>query len=172
VRDKEFLAVRRTELKRDLLLWRGFAACVGGLAAMLLLEAGLLAGGFWLKSLKGTVQQQAPAVQRIETAQTLSTRIEEMTRRRLMPFEMLALVNQSRPASIQFTRTATTGLYSLEIEAQTTNAADVGQYEAVLRAATELAGIETRDLRSRDGLTTFILTVTFKPESLHREAGT
>lgn len=171
VRDKGFLAARRTQQKRDRMLWRGFLAGLGGLAAMLALEGGGLGGGIWLQSLQATAQQQAPAVQAIETAQTLGARIEELTRSRLLPFEMLALINQNRPASVQFVRTSTTGLYSMEIEAQTANAADAGQYESVLRAAPGLAGVETRDLRSRDGLTTFIITVTFKPESLQRGAG-
>lgn len=172
VRDKEFLAGWRGSQKRDLFLWRAFAAGLGGLAAMLLLEAGLFAGGGWLKGLKDDLKQQAPAVQRIETAQALSTRIEEMTQRRLMPFEMLALINQNRPGSVQFLRAATTGLLTMEIEAQTADAAAVGQYEAILRAAPALAAVETRDLRSREGLTTFMLSVTFKPESLQPGEGT
>jgi len=169
VRDKGFLAARRTRQKRDLMLWRGFLAGLGGLAAMLVLEGGVLAGGIWRQSLQAAAARQAPVIQAIETAQALSTRVEEMTRRRLLPFEMLALINQRRPASVQFIRTSTTGLYAMEIEAQTANAADVGQYESALRAAPELAAVETRDLRSRDGLTTFTLAVAYKPESLHRE---
>lgn len=171
VRDKEFLGTLRVGRKRDLFLWRGFAACLGGLAALMLIEAGLFFAGIWLQDAKGALAQQAPAVQRIETAQALSARIEEMTQRRLMPFEMLAVVNRDRPASVQFVRATTSGLYILEIEAQTGNAADVGGYEAVLRAHPGLAAVETRDLRSRDGQTTFILSVTFKPETLQREGG-
>lgn len=172
VRDKEFLGTLRVSRKRDLFLWRGFAACLAGLAALLLIEAGLFFAGIWLQEAKGALAQQAPAVQRIETAQALSARIEEMTQRRLMPFEMLAVVNRNRPASVQFVRATTTGLYVIEIEAQTGNASDVGGYEAVLRANPGLAVVETRDLRSRDGQTTFILSVTFKPETLQREGGT
>ena len=171
VRDKEFLTGQRAVLKRNMILWRSFLACMGGLAAMMVLEAGLLAGGVWVKGIKSTVQQQATEVKKIETAQSLSARIEEMTQRRLMPFEMLVMINQNRPASIQFVRTTTTGLNTLEIEAQTSNAADVGQYEAVLRASQQLAGVETRDLRSREGVTSFILTVTFRPALPHKEAG-
>jgi hypothetical protein len=84
---------------------------------------------------------------------------------------MLVMINQNRPASIQFIRATTTGLNTLEIEAQTANAADVGQYEAVLRASQQLAGVETRDLRSREGVTSFILTVTFRPALPTKEAG-
>lgn len=171
VRDKEFLASLRAQRKRDRVLWRGFLAGLVGLAALMLLEAGLLVGGIWRRSLDSVARLQAPAVRAIETAQTLSAKIEEMAQRRLLPFEMLALVNQNRPASVQFVRTSTSGLLTLEIEAQTSNATDVGQYEAALRAAPELSGVEIRDLRSRDGLTTFSLTVNFKPESLHPGAG-
>jgi hypothetical protein len=171
IRDKDFLAGHRAALKRDLLLWRTFATCAVGLAAMVVLEAALLGGGYWLKGLKGTVAAQAPAVQRIETAQALSTRIEEMTQRQLLPFEMLAVINQNRPVSVRFIRTTTTGLYTLEIDAETSQAADVDQYEAVLRVAPELAGVETRNLQTRNGVTSFILSVTFKPESLQRGTG-
>ena len=171
VRDKEFLTSQRSLLKRDLLLWRGFLGCAAGLAAMLVLEGGLLGVNAWLKGTKDLVQQQAVAVKKIETAQSLSVRIEEMTQRRLKPLEMLALINQNRPASIQFIRANSAGLYTMEVEAQTANAADVSQYEAALRTAPEFAGIETRDLRSREGVTTFVLTVIFKPESLRQGAG-
>ncbi len=171
VRDKGFLGGKRVQQRRDLLLWRGFLACTVGLAALVVLEAGLLAGNLGLRRLREVVQLQAPAAQKIETAQSLSVRIEEMTQRRLRPFEMLAVINQNRPVSINFVRTTTTGLLSMEVEAQTANAADVSQYEAVLRAAPELAGVETRDLRSREGQTSFVLTVTFKPDSLRSEAG-
>lgn len=170
VRDREFLAALRAQRRRDRMLWRGFLAGLGGLAALLVLEAGGLGAGLWLRSLKATAQQQAPAVRAIETAQALGTRIEELTRSRLLPFEMLALINRNRPASVQFLRTSTTGLHAMEIEAQTANAADVGIYESVLHTVPGLAGVETRDLRSRDGLTTFVLTVSFRPGALHQEA--
>ena len=136
-----------------------------------MLEAGLFAAGLKLQSVQGTVQQQSAEVRKIETAQALTTKIGEMTRSRLKPFEMIALVNQNRPASIQFVRATTTGTFSLEVEAQTNSAPDVGQFEAVLRATPEFAGVEVRDLRSREGVTSFTLTITFKPESLQKEGG-
>jgi hypothetical protein len=115
------------------------------------------------------VQAHAAEVRKIELAQTVSTRIGELGQRRLRPFEMLALANQSRPASIQFERAATAGLDTLEIEARTGNAADVGQYEAALRASPDVSALELRDLRSREGLTSFGLTITFKADSLRPE---
>ena len=165
------LATRRATLKRDMLLWRGFLTCVIGLALMVVLEAAILAGGIWLNGVAVVVRAQAPAVKKIETAQTLSTRIEEMTQRHLMPLEMLAVVNQNRPASITFTRSTTSGLNAMEIELTTANATDMDQYETVLRAAPELAGIESQFQGLREGISTYRLTVTFKPGALHQEAG-
>ncbi|MBI3885007.1 MAG: hypothetical protein HY302_04680 [Opitutae bacterium] len=171
VRDKEFLALRQQSQKRDLRLWLAFQLCAGGLAAALVFEAGLFAAGLKVQRVQGLVQQQSAEVRKIETAQALTTKIDEMTRSRLKPFEMIALANQNRPASIQFVRATTTGSFSLEVEAQTSSAPDVGQFEAVLRATPEFAGVEVRDLRSREGVTSFTLTITFKPESLQKEGG-
>jgi hypothetical protein len=33
----------------------------------------------------------------------------------------------------------------------------------------ELASVETRDLRSREGITSFVLALTYKPAALHQE---
>ncbi len=169
VRDREFLGEQRRQRHRDQRLWRGFVVCLGGLAAALVLEVGLVAGRPWLARARAEIQQRAEGVSRIETAQLLGTRIEELTQKQLRPFEMLALANQFRPASIQFIRSVTVGMNRLEIEAQTGNAADVSSYETRLRGAPELAGVVTRDLRSRNGVTSFILTIAFKPEALRPE---
>jgi hypothetical protein len=82
---------------------------------------------------------------------------------------MMAIVNALRPATVQFTRAVSLGMSQLEIEAQTGNAADVSIFETQLRASADLAAISTRDLRSRNGVTTFILTITYKPEALRPE---
>jgi hypothetical protein len=171
VRDKDFLAQQQQTRTRDLRLWRVFQICAAGLAAALALEAGLFALGLKVQGAKGVVQQQAAEVQKIETAQALATKIGELTRSRLKPFEMLALVNRNRPDPIVFLRVTTTGPRSLEIEAQTASAPDVGQFESVLRAMPDFAAVEVRDLRSREGVTSFTLTLTFKPESLQTGGG-
>jgi hypothetical protein len=102
-------------------------------------------------------------VAKLETAHGLTSRIDELTHRRLRFFEMLAAINAPRPASITFTSTVTSGRTALEITAQTGNADDVGNYETALRALDALEKVEIRDLRARDGVTTFVLAVAFKP---------
>lgn len=166
VRDKVVLAARRQNLRRDRLLWGALVAVVTGIVIALVLELGLFAGGLLLKKQRAAQAKLAVEVSKIETAQALSARIEEMGQRQLRPLEMIAAVNNVRPASIQFTRCATSGLNTLEIEAQTNNATSVGTYETALRGLTVLESAEIRDVRLRDGLTTFQLTAVFKAGAL------
>ncbi|MBA3848733.1 MAG: hypothetical protein C0502_01900 [Opitutus sp.] len=171
VRDKALLAGRRRERKRDLRLWRVLRVAVAGLALAGVLELGLVAGRILLRQQREAQARVAPEVERIQTAQALGTRIEEMARRRLRPFEMLAVLNSVRPAGVLFTRSVTSGQGSVEIEAQTANADSVGAYESALRALPAIESLEVRDLRLREGLTTFQLAATFREGSLAAVAG-
>jgi len=163
VRDKAGLASRRSARRRDRLLWGAFATALAGIGLAVLLEGVVFAGGLWLKGRRAEQALVAEDVRQIETAQSLSTRIDEMTQRRLRPFEMLAVLNDIRPDSIQFLRCATTGLNTLEIEGQTGDAASVGVFETALRGLAGLESVDMRDVRLREGTTTFQLTTVFKP---------
>ncbi len=109
--------------------------------------------------------QKAPVAQ-IEEAQLLANRIGELSEKRLMPFEMLALINPARPDSIIFQSIVTRGLLGLEVSAQAANASDVGSYANALEALPAIATVATGEVRSRDGVTTFVLSLEFKPEAL------
>ncbi len=166
VRDKAVLATRRQARRREVILWRTLAAALVGLAVGALLEAGLFATDRVFARWRAEQAGLAGEVSRIETAQALGTRIEEMTARRLRPMEMLALVNDVRPPAVRFVRCSTAGLTTLEVEGQAADAASVGTFEAALKALPALAAVEVRDVRLREGVTTFQFTATFKPEAL------
>lgn len=166
VRDKVVLATRRQSIRRDRLLWGAFSTVIAAILVSLVLEAGVLAAGVFLKKQRIAQEKVADEVSKIETAQTLSVRIEEMGQRQLRPLEMIAAVNNVRPASIQFIRCATSGLNTLEIEAQTNSATSVGTYETALRGLAVLESAEIRDVRLRDGMTTFQFTAVFKAGAL------
>lgn len=172
IRDKAVLAARQQTQSRDRVLWRALLGGVGVLLFAGLLELGLVAGRYAVAQQQAAIATLAPAVERIQTAQALGTRIEEMSRRRLRPFEMLAVLNSVRPPGVQFTRSVTSGQGGMEIEAQTANADSVGAFETALRALPALEGVEVRDLRLREGVTTFQLAVTFREGTLAAVAGT
>lgn len=171
VRDKGLLEERRRAGRRDRRLWRGLLAAVvaTGLAAGV--DLGALALGRRTQAVRHAVEAEAPQVRRLETAQTLAERIEDLARRQFRPLEMLGLISERRPRTIQFLRATTQGRATLEVEAQTRQAADAGGYEVALRALDGLERVELRDLRTRDGRTSFVLLVTFKPAAGQPEGG-
>jgi hypothetical protein len=164
VRDRALLEQRRRDRRRGEFVWRLLLAggAVAGLA--LLLDLGALTFRLLDRARHVRLDAQAPLVEKLATAHRLTSRIDELAHRRLRFFEMLAAVNAARPHSIAFTRTGTSGPNALEIEATTGSADDVGTYETALRALPALARVEIKDLRARDGVTTFALSVAFKPE--------
>lgn len=166
VRDPDFLTARRRAEVRDQWLWRGLLGAVAllVLAATVQVGAGVL--GFLARRSEAKVAAQAPAVQQTETARELATRIAELSEKRLMPFEMMELINPARPDTVVFQRAVTRGLLKLEVEAQAQNAEDVGNYARALKEQPGVASAAARDVRARDGVTTFILDVEFKAEAL------
>ncbi len=164
VRDRASLDLRRRDRRRDEFVWK---IMLGGLqvaALAFLLEAGALVFRGLDHAQHVRLAAQAPYVEKLATAHSLTSRIDDLKHRRLRVFEMVATINEPRPHSIQFTRVGTSGRNALEIEAQTSSADDVSTYETALRKIAALEKVEIRDLRSRDGITVFGLTVAFRPE--------
>lgn len=172
VRDKLELAQLRQARRRDLLLWR---VALGGVAAMLLLALGefsLIGGAAWEKSRQAVVKSQRPTVEKIEAADALARRIEELATKRLRPFEMVAILvgedGKRKPAEIWFTRVVTTpgSIYGLAIEASSSDAAQVSSYTAALRALPAVERAEVTTIKTAGNTATFILEVSFKPDAL------
>jgi len=163
VRDKAVLTAHRRDRRRATLVGGVFSAIVAGLAACLVLELTVLGGRALLARKNGEIAALAPEIQKIESAQYLASKLEKMAAQQLQPFEMLALINQPRPASIEFLRVTTAGPLRLDIEAQTANAGDLRIYESALRGLAGIERVELRDPRMRSGRTTFALEVNFQP---------
>lgn len=172
VRDKGELAARRASQRRARLLWRGFLAGLGALVLLTLGEVALIGLRAWEAGRLARVEAQQPAVDRIMSQQALATRIEELSTKQLRPFEMISLVTVAgnpgtqKPVSVQFIRTVTNGLYTLEVEAQTKVGGDLAMYQAALRQNPAVASVEVAKHDVRDATTTFVLVITFKPEAL------
>ena len=169
VRDKGELAARRRSHARDIILWRTFVGCAAVIALAAFLEVALIGSAFWQKQRLAVIEKQTPVVNGIMTSQSLATRIEELSSKRLMPFEMLALLNTQRPHTIQFMRTVTSGLYTLEVRAQTNSSGDIDVFRSALNKLPECEKAEVLDPTSRDGISTFRLVVTFKPRAFTTE---
>jgi len=163
IRDKSFLEEKQFRRKQDRRWWGAAVAAVAVLAVALLID--LTAGGYalWNRRDQSALAAHAGEVKSIETAQTMAMRIEQLSVRQQRPLEWLSAIGTARPRSVQFTRVVGRNDRTLEIEAQTTNANDVGVFEAALRKLPNLDHVEIRDLRAREGMTSFVVALAFKP---------
>ncbi|WP_052362228.1 hypothetical protein [Geminisphaera colitermitum] len=171
VRDREFLAARERAARRDNWLWRGVQLIICLIIGAALVEVGASLLRWQATKRQARIAAQTSDVEHLLTAQGLAQRIGELSERRLMPLEMLALINPGRPQSITFLRVVTRSATELEIEAQSKTPADVSTYQEVLRNLPAIASEQTRINRSSEGLTSFIITLAFKPDALRAANG-
>jgi hypothetical protein len=162
VRDKLELAGQINRRQQEGRLWIVFLATAAVFAACVVVQLGLLISNGVLARQRGQLEAAAEGVRQIQQANQLVVRLEQLAGQSLRPFEMLALLNAARPASLEFIRASTAGPRQMEIEAQTGNAADPQAYEQVLGRTDGIEKVELRDLHSVGGRTVFLVSVTFK----------
>lgn len=169
VRDKGELNALRAARRRDIVLWRTGVGLVASLLALGLGELALVGGRVWQRTREARVAVQRPVVEKIESVDNLTNKIEELATKRLRPIEMLLqLVGENyerQPADIWFTRVsadATRGLNTIFIEGRTTNAAQVNAYEATLRKMPTIEKVEAPLQAVRGDQAQFTLTATFR----------
>jgi hypothetical protein len=167
VRDKEELAARRRSRSRDLLLWRVMLGCIAAIAVSALLELALIGGGLWQKGRTSIVERQEPGVAKILTAKNLASRIDELSTKRMRPFEMISLVADKKPASVTFVSATVTGLYTLDVEAQAATSSDLEAFRTALNTLSGCERAEFKGNRLVNGLTTFRVVVTFKSDAFN-----
>ncbi len=173
VRDKEDLAELRRAESRDLWLWRILLGGVAALGLLALGELSILAGqNFWQKGRAQKVTAQRPVVEKIMSEQEVANRIDELATKRLLPMEMITTIvgekGELKPDSIIFNRTTTIGLDTLVVDAQisTTRVGELDIYQTALEKLPAVAKVEVSSPTTRGDLTTFRLTVVFKPIGL------
>ena len=166
VRDRAELAALRRARARDLVLWRVAVGCAAAFALLAVGELGLVGGGVWHKAQLLQLNAQKPVVDQIMTEQTLAHRIDDLSTKRRLPMEMLSIVADKKPSEIQFMRATTTDLYTLQVEAQTTNPGQIGGFQTALQQTPACEKVQVTNQQARNNVATFTLVVSFKPELL------
>lgn len=166
-RDKAELSALRLAHKRDVILWRAALVCVAVLALLALGEVGLKIGAAWQKRRLALQHVQEPVVQQIMDMKSAAMHIEDLATKRLLPLEMLTAVLAGKPADVIIDRAITNGLYTIRLDVQTTNSAQMSVYESALRNLPSLAAPPDVKLQPGAGnLNRFTVTLTFKPGAL------
>ena len=167
VRDRDDLTALRRAQRRDLLIWRVGVGCVLAFAAMALGEVALIGGGMWQRTLLKVIRKQTPVVDSIITAQEVANKIQDLSSNRLLPLEMISIVDPRKAGTtIEFLSASTDGLNTLTVEAQTTNAGEISSYRNTLAALPACENVEITDTVMQNNIATFSLVVTFKPGAL------
>lgn len=172
VRDQAELTGRRRARVRDSWLWRGLVAALVILLLAGVTELSLWGTSFWQDALHQQVQVQSPIVSEIETADRLATRIDELHTKRLRPFEMIAIAAAPKPDSIIFLRTEATGLYTLEIEAETNDVQSIPVYVSALKDLATTEDVIPLDQTTRGSQSTLLLRVQFTHDAFETNAET
>jgi hypothetical protein len=168
IRDTDFLDARRKKEQANLVLWRLTQASIATLVVALLLDVVALGVRLRTGDLDVKNEVNAAKVADIDAAQAITSRINELGVKRPLPLEMLALINEHRPATLEFQSVTCKSNVVIEIGGRTSNAADIGVFERELAALPIIASAVSRDIRTRETAATFTLVITFKLDALRK----
>ena len=168
IRDVDFLNARRKKERLNLVLWNLTRAAVAVVALSFVLEVAAAGINWRATQLKALNESRRAEVVEIEADQATASRIEEVRTKSPLPLEMLALANEHRPATVEFTRVNCKSNAALEIEARTTNPSDISAFERALKEVPEITAVASKDMRARDNYTTFTFTISYKADVLRK----
>ncbi len=181
IRDSDFLAERRKKERLNLILWNAARLGAAVLVVSLLLDIAGGVVGMRRASLEVANEARRPLVEDIEASQAITSRILELGVKRLLPIEMLALVNEKRPATVEFTniqceikkaKDSTIAKPMMTVDAKTPNAGDISDFLKAVQAMPEVEAATNSEPRVRDTSTTFRIEITFKQAVLLKTAET
>ena len=181
IRDSDFLAERRKKERLNLILWNAARLGAAVLVVSLLLDITGGVVGMRRASLEVANEARRPLVEDIEASQAITSRILELGVKRLLPMEMLALVNEKRPATVEFTniqceikkaKDSTIAKPMMTVDAKTPNAGDISDFLKAVQAMPEVEAATNSEPRVRDTSTTFRIEITFKQAVLLKTAET
>jgi hypothetical protein len=181
IRDSDFLAERRKKERLNLILWNAARVGAAVLVLSLLFDIAGFVVGLRKASLEVANEARRPLVEDIEASQGITSRILELGVKRLLPMEMLALVNEKRPATVEFTnihceikkaKDSTIAKPVMTVDAKTPNAGDISDFLKAVQAMPEVESATNSEPRVRETATTFRVDITFKQAALLKAAET
>lgn len=181
IRDSDFLAERRKKERLNLILWNAARLGAAVLVVSLLLDIAGGVVGMRRASLEVANEARRPLVEDIEASQAITSRILELGVKRLLPIEMLALVNEKRPATVEFTniqceikkaKDSTIAKPMMTVDAKTPNAGDISDFLKAVQAMPEVEAATNSEPRVRETSTTFRIEIIFKQAVLLKTAET
>ncbi|MDQ8193375.1 hypothetical protein QEH59_02995 [Coraliomargarita sp. SDUM461004] len=148
----------------------GYAACFA--LFLVLLEALLFGGQYWLSTREATIEAQTTNVRRIEDKQSLMNKLEQVAQNELRPIAILRAANLIREAlgntGIEYDETVIEGNNRITIEGKANTINELNAYTDALSKSGTFKLVEAPKSLKRAGQTKVTFTVTL--DYTHSEA--
>ncbi len=163
VRDKLEHMQRQKEKKRDILLWRTFLGLAALIGLCVLGQGAVLIGKSRLQSQQKVLADRQPEVKQLTETEQLADQIEQVITRRLLPLEMLSIVNSKIPVNTILISSSMDGLYNFTAQARTNTPTEIDEFKAALLKLPQCDKVDITDSPINNGIANFKIVVRFKP---------
>lgn len=163
IRSVDITKAKFKEQKTTHVVWLATLGVLAAFGLLIIGEALWLMGKMYLNAKESRFKDQAPKVKLIEAQESLTQKIEQITKKNLTPFQMLALLNNSRPKNVYFTSVTIGNDNRLVIEGASATVDDLNKYTDDLHKTGIIENFEVSQIASRQGRVTFKMDVKFKP---------
>lgn len=172
VRDTDFKTAEKSKRRTSAVILRitGWAAIF---ALILLLAEGLLfAAQNWLQTQLDTIERQQVAVSKVEEKQILVNKLEQVAQNELRPIEMLEAANNIRlklNLGIEYDEVIIEGENHITIEGKASSISALNRYADNLKNSGLFELLDKPDPSTRNGKTTFRVSLAYYPRLQPKE---
>jgi len=131
-----------------------------------IMEVGALIFGQLAEAKESRIAARQPEVDQVIEMSEMNSKIRDVTRNQLLPFEMLDAINQMRPQDVYFTKMDTEGSFSLILDGIGQRAESVSEYQRLLNELDFVASAVIENQQVRQNRTTFKLIVQFVEDAI------
>lgn len=161
IRPKALTHAKYKEQKINRIVWIATLSALLAFGVLVIGEIMGLGGTVYLNAKKAQVVRQAAKVKLIEGQESLAQKIEQISQNFYTPFQMLEILNNSRPKNVYFTSVNLSNQNNLVIEGVAASVDDLNKYTEDLHATGLIENYEVGQIASRQGRVTFKMDVKF-----------
>lgn len=163
IRPTEITKVKSKEQKTNRIVWLAILAVLAAFGILIVGEIFGLIGKIYLSGKESRFNTQAPKVKLIQDQENLAQKIEEIIKKKYTAFEMLELLNNSRPKKVYFTAITLGNENNVIIDGASATVDDLNQFTDNLNKSGLVEKFDASQIASRQGRVTFKLDVKLFP---------
>ncbi len=163
IRSREITRLKYKEQKITRIIWIAGLSVLVVFGLLVVGEVFGLIGKIYLNTKESRFSAQASKVKLIEGQESLAQKIEQISKRNYTPFQMLELLNDSRPKNVYFTSITLGNENNVILDGASASVDDLNKYTDDLHKTQLIEKFEVSQIASRQGRVTFKMDVKFNP---------